>query len=146
MIKVGKEKVITFNIDEALRFEGFTAAYIQYANARICSILRKMGALKKIQISKVNFKNLKEKSEHKLIISLAKFSESIEKSGASHNPAILAEYLYNLSKDFNDFYRDNPVLKASSGKKMARICLLLAAKTVLQNGLSLLGIEAPERM
>ncbi|OGF21608.1 arginine--tRNA ligase [Candidatus Falkowbacteria bacterium RIFOXYB2_FULL_38_15] len=146
MIKVGKEKIITFDANEALRFEGFTAAYIQYTYARISSIIRKAGAAKKIQFSKIEFGNLKEISEHKLSIALAKFSEAIEKASASYNPATLAEYLYSLAKCFNDFYRDVPVLKADNEVRLARVALLEATRIVLENGLNLLGIEAPERM
>jgi len=132
--------------NEALRFEGFTAAYIQYTYARISSIIRKAGAAKKIQFSKIEFGNLKEISEHKLSIALAKFSEAIEKASASYNPATLAEYLYSLAKCFNDFYRDVPVLKADNEVRLARVALLEATRIVLENGLNLLGIEAPERM
>jgi len=146
MIKVGKEKIITFDANEALRFEGFTAAYIQYTYARICSILRKAGAAKKIKFLKINFESLKEVNEHKLSMALAKFSEAIEKSAIVYNPAILAEYLHNLAKCFNDFYRDVPVLKADNEVRLARVALLEATRIVLLRGLSLLGIEAPERM
>ncbi|MBU1146165.1 arginine--tRNA ligase [Patescibacteria group bacterium] len=143
MVKVGKEQTITFDIDRALRFEGYTAAYLQYTHARICSIIRKA----KVKISgKIDFTKLHEKWEHDLTINLAKFPETLEKAASDYNPAVLAGYLYELAKTFSDFYRDVQVIKADPETKKARIALIFAVKTVLAKGLSILGIAAPEEM
>lgn len=143
MVKVGKEQTITFDIDQALRFDGFTAAYLQYTHARICSVLEKSG-VKKIGIA--NLDRLKEKWEYSLSLELGKFPEAVEKAAGSYNPAVLAEYLYGLAKIFSDFYRDVKVLGAEKETVIARLALLSAVKIVLVRGLGLLGIAAPEKM
>jgi arginyl-tRNA synthetase len=143
MIKVGKEQVITFDLDRALRFEGFTAAYLQYTHARICSILKKAGIKK---TAAANFDKLKEKWEYELAFALAKFPGMVEKAASAYNPAVLADYLYELAKVFSDFYRDVRVLGADKETVAARIALISAVKTVLAKGLGLLGIAAPEKM
>ncbi len=143
MIKVGKEQTITFDIDRALHFEGFTAAYLQYTHARICSIIRKAGT--KIS-GKVDFDKFQEKWEYNLMVLLAKFPEILEKAAGARNPAVLADYLYDLAKAFSDFYRDVKVIGADLEAERARVALIDAVKIVLANGLGILGIAAPEEM
>jgi len=143
MIKVGKEQTITFDIDRALHFEGFTAAYLQYTHARICSIIRKA----KIKISdKIDFDKFQEKWEYNLMIELAKFSDVLEKAARTYNPAVLADYLYDLARIFSDFYRDVKVIGVDPESEKARIALIGAVKIVLAKGLGVLGIAAPEEM
>ncbi len=143
MVKVGKEQTITFDIDRALSFEGFTAAYLQYTHARICSILKKVGTGK---IDSAHLDKLKEKWEYNLSFALAKFPETLEKSAAAYNPAVLADYLYELAKVFSDFYRDVRVLGADRETVGARLALINAVKIVLAKGLKILGIVAPDKM
>ncbi|MFA5129137.1 MAG: arginine--tRNA ligase [Patescibacteria group bacterium] len=143
MVKVGKEQTITFDIDRALHFEGFTAAYLQYTHARICSIIRKAG----IKISgKIDFDKFREKWEYNLVIELAKFPEILEKAARTYSPAVLADYLYDLAKIFSDFYRDVKVIGADPEAGKARIALIHAVKIVLAKGLAILGMAAPEEM
>ncbi|MBI5072021.1 arginine--tRNA ligase [Candidatus Falkowbacteria bacterium] len=143
MVKVGKEQTITFDIDRSLRFEGFTAAYLQYTHARICSIIRKAG----IKISgKIDFDKFQEKWEYNLMVELAKFPEILEKAARTYNPAVLADYLHDLAKIFSDFYRDVKVIDADLEAQKARIALIGAVKIVLAKGLGVLGIAAPEEM
>jgi arginyl-tRNA synthetase len=126
-----------------LSFSGRTGPYLEYSHARICSIIRKA----KIKTAgKINFVKLHEKWEHDLILELAKFSEVLEKAARSYNPAVLADYLYNLAKIFSDFYRDVQVIKADPETKKARVALISAVKIVLEKGLNLLGMAAPEEM
>lgn len=143
MLKVGKEQAITFDLDKALRFEGFTAAYLQYTHARICSIIRKAKVKK---IGKVNFDKLQEKWEYNLVIELVKFPEILEKAARNYNPAVLADYLYNLAKVFSDFYRDVKVIGLDPEIEKARVALVEGVKTVLAKGLNILGIDAPKEM
>ncbi|MFA5413734.1 MAG: arginine--tRNA ligase [Patescibacteria group bacterium] len=143
MVKVGKEQTITFDIDRALHFEGFTAAYLQYTHARICSIIRKA----KIKISdKIDFDKFQEKWEYNLMIELAKFPDILEKAALAYNPAVLADYLYGLARAFSDFYRDVKVIGTDPEAQKARIALIDAVKIVLVKGLNVLGIAAPEEM
>lgn len=143
MVKVGKEQTITFDIDRALHFEGFTAAYLQYTHARICSIMRR--AETKIS-GKIDFDKFQEKWEYNLMVMLAKFPETLEKAAQAYNPAVLADYLYNLAKIFSDFYRDVKVIGGNPEAEKARIALIGAVKIVLANGLGILGMAAPEEM
>ncbi len=144
MLKVGAEQVIVFDINKALSFDGFTAAYLQYTVARINSILRKS------EISP-NFKqdyedNLSEKEEHYLIIELAKFPLVIQKAALNYNPSEIAKYLFDLSRLFNDYYHRIPILKADEKTKNARLALITGLRQVIKNGLSLLGIAIVEEM
>ncbi|MEI8361113.1 MAG: arginine--tRNA ligase [bacterium] len=141
MIKVGREKAITFDIEKSLRFDGFTAAYLQYTGARINSIL------KKAQIDDaVDYAKLTEPREHDLILKLAKFPIAVLEAGEKYEPSEIAKYLFELSQQFNDYYHGVPVLKAENAVMMARLVLLRSVKQVLENGLSLLGIGFIEEM
>ncbi|MDD5291070.1 MAG: arginine--tRNA ligase [Patescibacteria group bacterium] len=145
MIKVSASSVITFDINKALQFDGYTAAYLQYTYARINSIFRKSQiANRKSQ----NFKSeeLVEDKENNLILKLAKYPEVVEKAGESYDPAEIAKYLFELAQDFNDYYHSVPVLKADDDVRSARLAMLSAISQVLANGLELLGIEALEEM
>lgn len=143
MLKVGADKVITFDIDQALRFDGFTAAYLQYTGARINSILRKA----KIKNSKsVDFKNLVEFKEIGLVNKLAKYPEIVALAGKNYDPSEIAKYLFELAQGLNDYYHSVPILKAKVDVRLARLALIIAVKQTLANGLALLGIETVEEM
>ncbi|MEI6596909.1 MAG: arginine--tRNA ligase, partial [bacterium] len=143
MLKVGADKVITFDIDQALRFDGYTAAYLQYTSARIQSILRKV---KGKNIKKINYKNLAEPKEIELINKLAKYPETVIIAGKNYDPSELAKYLFELAQYFNDYYHAITVLKAKDEIKQARLVLITAVEQTLKNGLGLLGIETMEEM
>jgi len=143
MLKVGADKVITFDIDQALRFDGFTAAYLQYTVARINSILRKA---KIKNAGSINFKNLAEPKETELINKLAKYPEIVAIAAKNYNPAEIAKYLFELAQEFNDYYHAVPVLKSKTEVKQARLALIMAVRQTLENGLGLLGIETMEEM
>ncbi len=143
ILKVQPEKDIVFKWEEALNFEGFSAPFIQYAYARTCGIL-----------SKIKFENktfdpscLKHDSEIKLIKTIAKFPLIINEACEGFKPHIITSYLFELASLFNHFYRDCPVIPEKNQKiRNARVGLVEASKTVLINGLKLLGITAPEEM
>lgn len=144
IIKVQNEKQIVFKWEEALSFEGSTAPFIQYAHARACSILSKGGSY---NIEKLEFSKLCSPQELKLIKTLALLPKVIEESALTRKPYKLASYAYEVATQFNQFYRDMPVLKADDENlKTARLALVDAARTVLGRALELLGIEAPEEM
>jgi len=143
MLKVGADKVITFDIDQALRFDGFTAAYLQYTAARINSILRKT---KSKSSGLINFKNLAEPKEMELVNKLAKYPEIVAIAAKNYNPAEIAKYLFELAQELNDYYHAVPVLKAKEEVRRARLALIMAVKQTLENGLGLLGIETMEEM
>lgn len=145
MLKVGADKVITFDIDQALRFEGYTAAYLQYTGARIRSIQKK-SKIQSPKLQKINFNGLTEIKENNIINKLAKYPEIVAIAGKNYDPSELAKYLFELAQEFNDYYHAVPVLKAKAEVKLARLALITAVEQTIENGLGLLGIETMEEM
>ncbi len=143
MLNRQNNKQILFDWNKALQFEGDTGPYIQYAHARICSILKKHR--KKIDL-KVDFSLLKKKEELDLINILREFPDLIKESSNSYKPCLITFYLLKLAQSFNDFYEKCPILKEKSNLKKARLVLINCVKQILKNSLYLLGIEAPEKM
>ncbi len=141
MLKPDSLKDMMYNPEESIKFEGETGPYVQYAHTRINSILSKT----KLPI-KVDYSLLKDELEQKLITLISQFPDKVTEAAKSYKPSIIANYLVELSQNFNSFYTKLPVLKAETGLKEARLHLIIAVKQVLKNGLNLLGIEAPERM
>ena len=143
IIKVQPEKDIAFKWEEALNFEGNAAPFLQYAHARACSILSKG----KEDIKGVNGKLLKHNSEIQLIKRLAKFPLVIDEACKSYKPHIITTYLFDVASQFNQFYRDCPVLPEKDVEiRKARLALVNATRIVLINALELLGIAAPAEM
>lgn len=143
MLSVSPEKVIVFDWDRALSFEGNSAPYIQYSHARACSILRKARFKGKGYDAKV----LKNEEANALMKQLAAFPETVARAGHDLKPHYVASYAYELAVKFNDFYEKCPVLRARPKElRAARLALVAATRVVLCNALRLLGIEAPEKM
>ena len=143
IIKVQPEKDFVFKWEDALNFEGNASPFIQYAHARACSILKKY----KEEIKDFDSNTLKHNSEITLVKKIAYFPNIIEEACSSFKPHIITTYLFELASSFNQFYRDCPVLfEENKETRKARIVLVNAARTVLENGLDLLGITAPEEM
>lgn len=138
-------KNIEFDWDKALDFSGETAAYIQYAHARICSILRK-GGLDDTAWDDRAASLLTRDEEITLIKTLAILPDKIIASAESYKPSILARYLIDVAREFNRFYHNCPVLSSEDELKHGRLLLINATRQVIANGLALLGIEAPEEM
>jgi arginyl-tRNA synthetase len=144
MIKVGMDQIITFDINKALSFSGYTAAYIQYTCARINSILSKPEA--GTRHLSIDYSKLNEDKEKDLLLSLAKYPEAVARASVKYDPSEIAKYIFELAQIFNDYYHSVPVLKADDDVKTARLSLLLAINQVLENGLELLGIKAIKEM
>ncbi|MBW2984436.1 arginine--tRNA ligase [Candidatus Woesearchaeota archaeon] len=143
ILRVSPDKNVVFDWKIALSFEGDTGPYLQYAYARICSILRKYG--KKVG-NKADLSLLKEDAEAKLIKKLNDFPRIVSSSTKHLTPHLIANYLYELSQSFSEFYHSCPVLQAEEELKKARLLLVSCVKQVLKNGLNLLGIEVLEKM
>ena len=135
-------KDIDFDWEKILDFSGETAPYIQYAHARICSILRKA------DLTSPSFdpELLDSDYENAVVSALTKFPEVIEKAAETCKPSLVARYLIDLAREFNRFYHQCPVLNAQEDVRNARLALADAVRQVLANGLYLLGIAAPEEM
>jgi len=141
MINVDNNKIILFDPKKAISFEGETGPYIQYVHARISSLLRKTKLPKKQILSL-----LKDDTEITLIKLLEEYPKKISEAASNYKPSILSNYLFELAQQFNSFYSKQPILRAEKEVKSARLCLIIVVKSILNQGLSLLGIEAPERM
>ena len=141
MISQSPEKVIIFDWDNILNFDGDTAPYIQYSHARACSILRKA---KKSHAKLDAF--LLNKEEKALISHLMGFPVTVSNAARDYRPHYVANYAHKLATLFNDFYQSVPVLKADPKTMSARLSLVKASQITLKNALGLLGIEAPEKM
>jgi arginyl-tRNA synthetase len=142
ILKVSPDRNVIFSW-KSLQFEGDTGPYLQYACARINSILRKHGG--KID-EKVDFSMFKTDEENNLIKMLANFEGIIEESERTLKPTIIVNYIYNLAQNFSNFYIKCPILKADENLKKARLLLASSVKQVLETGLGILGIETLEKM
>ncbi len=143
ILKYDPLKDFVFNPEESISFDGETGPYVQYAHARICSIIEKYG--KKLPAS-ADFSLLKEKEEQLLIRLLFRFPAAVEAAANSYKPLLIARYLLDMAQTFNNFYHQHQIIKADEETRKARLLLIAAVRQVLRNGLNLLAIEAPERM
>ncbi len=143
ILKYDPQKDFVFNPEESISFDGETGPYVQYAHARICSIIEKYG--KKLPTT-ADFSLLKEKEEQLLIRLLSRFPATVEAAAGNYKPLLIARYLLDLAQAFNNFYHQHQIIKADEETKKARLLLISAVRQVLRNGLGLLAMEAPERM
>ena len=147
ILKVDARKNMLFNPEESIDFNGNTGPFIQYTYARIRSVLRKADA-EDIKLPNVLGDNapLNEK-EIQLIQKMNEFGAAIEQACIDYSPSGIANYCYELTKDFNQFYHDYSILKADTDdEKITRLVLAKNVAKIIKNGMSLLGIEVPERM
>ncbi|MFP4056403.1 MAG: arginine--tRNA ligase [Candidatus Brocadiia bacterium] len=144
LLNVNLEKDISFDPAASVSFEGDTGPYIQYAHTRICGILRKASQR---ETGPPEFAQLGNDDEMALGLGLLRFPAAVRDAARTTNPARLAGHVLELARTFAQFYHQNPVLQAGTpGLVAARLELCRAVRAVLQRGLNLLGIEAPERM
>ncbi len=144
MIKQDLDKIITFDLTESLSLEGDTGPYVQYAYARAMRILEKGGNRPTFEVS---FNDLNTSYETALVKMIGKFDIQVEDAAKNLSPKIIARYCYDLAVAFNAFYEHIKVLTAGSEELVnARLCLVYSFKETLGKTLSLLGIDAPERM
>ncbi len=147
MLKVDPKKNMLFNPEESIDFNGNTGPFIQYTHARIRSILRKAND-KQIELSYKLDENLKlSEKEQELIKSISLFPGVIAEAGEMYSPALIANYVYDLVKEYNQFYHDHSILAEED--EAIRNCRLVLSETVakiVRLGMSLMGINVPERM
>ena len=142
-------KDYTFSWDKVLNFEGETGPYVQYTHARAASVLRN-GADSTTQIlaaaETANTDYIIGDSAYELAKLIYRFPDVIVEAGEKYEPSIVTRQIVNIAQSFNKFYHDEHILVANEEEKKAKLLLTYAAKQTIQNGLKLLGIEAPERM
>lgn len=147
ILKVDARKNMLFNPEESIDFNGNTGPFIQYTYARIRSILRKAEAQNiTLPTSLSDDAPLNEK-EKALIQKLNDFSVAVAQAGVDYSPSGIANYCYELTKEFNQFYHDYSILNADTeAEKITRLMIAKNVAKVIKNGMALLGIEVPERM
>lgn len=141
LLKVDPKKRMLFNPEESIELNGNTGPFIQYAHARIQSLLKKAGEITSI-------KEVAIKSEEKeLIKQLVLFPSVIEEAGKEHSPALLTNYCFELVKTFNQFYQNVPILiEENEELKMLRLILAKNVSKVIKSSMKLIGVEVPEKM
>ncbi len=145
LLRVNPSQTINFNPEESLSFEGFTGPYCQYAYARGSKLLRDGGVDLKEKLE-TDFSQLGSRSERALLMLIARREEKIKMAEEDFNPAVLANYAFELAKAFNHFYHQESILKAETGLKKARLALVQTFLLTLEEVLSLLGIEVLAEM
>jgi len=148
ILKVDARKNMLFNPEESIDFNGNTGPFIQYTYARIKSILRKKAALDNVSVNEsLPLQGDLAGAEIALIQQLSAFGEAVAQAGSDYNVSVIANYCYDLAKEFNGFYHDFQILKEPDEQKRAvRLALCEAVAKVIKTGMGLLGIEVPERM
>lgn len=147
ILKVDPRKNMTFNPKESIDFNGNTGPFIQYTHARIKSVLRKADD------AEIDYKTLKNNNislsekENYLIQILTEFPVVVKQAGDEFSPALIANYIYDLVKEYNQFYHDFSILREENADlKTFRLVLSETVANVIKSGMGLLGIEVPERM
>ncbi|MBP5315126.1 MAG: arginine--tRNA ligase, partial [Muribaculaceae bacterium] len=143
LLKVDPRKNMTFNPKESIDFNGNTGPFIQYTHARIRSILRNAADIERVDYSSVE----PNEKEADLIQRLADFPEVVKEAGKNYSPALIANYVYDLVKNYNQFYHDYSVLKETDAAvRSLRLAISEQVARVVKTGMGLLGIRVPERM
>ncbi len=147
ILKVDPAKNMLFNPAESIDFNGNTAPFIQYTHARIRSLLRK-AAEQSVNVADALPDGLSPEGEEKLIVKkLYQYPQVVLAAGENLSPALIANYVYDLAKQFNHFYQETPIMRETdAAKRLLRLQISQWVANTLRNGMKLLGIDVPERM
>jgi arginyl-tRNA synthetase len=148
LLKVDPKKRMLFNPQESIEFQGNTGPFIQYSHARIAAILRKAAQIG-VDISVAGFADISEvaESEAALIQLLNDFNRKIKAAGEDYAPSILAQYLFDLAKEYNRFYAELPIFHEKDDQLQSfRVALSAQTAKTIKRGMQLLGIHVPDRM
>lgn len=147
ILKVDARKNMLFNPAESIDFNGNTGPFIQYTYARIRSILRKASEAGISIPETLSAQTDLSEKEISLIQMLADFPNVVKQAGSDYNPSCIANYCYDLVKEYNQFYHDFSILhEENENKKTFRLVLSAEISKIIRTGMGLLGIEVPERM
>ncbi len=143
ILKVDPKKNMLFNPDESIDLNGNTGPFIQYTHARICSLIRKSKTIEVVDYKEVNLLQL----EKEILLSLYSYPETIKQAAKELNPSVVANFIYDLVKNYNRFYQEIPILKETdTALRSLRLDLSIFTAYVIRHGMSLLGIDVPEKM
>lgn len=147
LLKVDPKKRMLFNPEESIEFQGHTGPFIQYTHARISAILRRAKSLELSsnfdpkQVDQLN------KREIDLVYKLSEFPNAVIEAGKAYSPSLVAQFVYELAKEYNGFYQEVPIFNEEDKNKLSfRVALSETTARVIRKGMELLGIEVPERM
>ena len=150
LLRVDPKKKMIFDPKESIDLHGFTATFVQYAHARICSILRKEGVAMLPDNTKFQTFKLTQDilpAEKKLALMLEQYPVILENAAVEYNPSLLCNYSFQLAQQFNSFYDEHSISKAENEeKKHLRLMLIIMTAQILRHGMKLLGIRLPEKM
>ena len=147
ILKVDPTKNMLFNPEESIDFNGNTAPFIQYTHARICSLLRKADEQQLAWRETMPADIALNEDERELVKALYQYPDTVLAAGDNYSPALIANYIYDLSKQFNRFYQETPIMKETDeSKRLLRLQIARLTAITIHNGMDLLGIEVPERM
>lgn len=147
ILKVDPRKNMTFNPKESIDFNGNTGPFIQYTYARIRSVLRKAAEQGIALPEQLPAGLVLSEKEESLIQLMAEYATVVKEAGEAYSPALIANYIYDLVKEYNQFYHDFSILREENdGLKIFRLVLSANLAKIVKSGMSLLGIEVPERM
>ena len=145
LLRVNPKKRLLFNPKDSIDFQGNTASFIQYTHARICTMLKKAG----YHTAKVpeGWVVPISEAEKSVILQLSRYQETLEHAAKTYNPALMADYVYQLAKAYNYLYATLPIMRAETKElKERRLYVSWAASILIKKSMMLLGIEVPEKM
>jgi arginyl-tRNA synthetase len=148
LLKVDPKKRMLFDPNESIQLQGFTGPFIQYTHARIRAILRKAETMN-IDPSSNELTNVKElePAEREIVQVLSRFENKVSEAAKDYSPAVIANYVYELAKEYNQFYQTIPIFNESDAAKLKlRISLSGSVAQAIKRGMGLLGIRVPDRM
>lgn len=138
-------KNVVFDLERMLNFQGETGPYVQYTHARACSILEKENFNEDL-LKNIDYSLICDEYSFELVKTLSQYPDKIVDASNKYEPFIITRYLVNVCQAFNKFYDENNIKNSAADLKNARLALVYATKTIIANGLYLLGINAPEKM
>jgi len=143
ILRVDPKKRMLFDPQESIDMQGNTGPFIQYTHARICSLLRKAGVLS----DEVPLRESLHESERSIVRLLSTYPAAVKQAGEEYSPAVIANYAYELAKEFNHFYQEMPILKEEDAQiRDFRLVLTAMTGQVISSAMGLLGIRVPKKM
>lgn len=147
LLKVDPKKRMLFNPKESIEFQGHTGPFIQYTHARISAIIRRANSLEITTDFDAGAVGELSKREVELVYKISEFESSLREAARDYSPAIIAQYVYDLAKEYNGFYQEVPIFNEDNKDKLAfRVALSSITAMLIKKCMGLLGIEVPERM